>query len=288
MRDVHFNVGKTHIRIAVLVAVHNRWEKTSALLLQLKAIESDKVKICIHVTDDGSSDETFQELQKMGVHVIHGSGELYWAKSMKAAEISVTDMVDYLLWLNNDVSLSDHFFDILVENTLKFPDRILVGQTIDEKSGSLSYGGLLRIGKHPHRFKFVGFSTQSMDVDTFCGNVVAIPFWVNQELGGIDGNYQHGLADYDYGLRARSKGIRISTLPGIIGNCSRNIQFTDSRNPLKRFRYISGVKFLPVKSQLRYCRRHGGLGWPIYFSLPYLRAIFGISSRKVDGKSGAF
>ncbi len=261
------------VRIAVLIAVHNRWEMTQDILRKLQKTPSG-VEVCIHIFDDGSSDSTSPELQKYErISYQRGNGDLFWAKSMKYAQDSVSESIDYFLWLNNDVSLADDFFHRILGSIKLLPDSILVGQTSDSLSNQITYGGLKRIGRHPHRLQTINAQEKYELADTFCGNIVLIPGRINLSLSGIDGEYEHGYADYDFGYRAKKMGFDIQIIPGFLGTCSANPPLLSSWNFFNALKTLTSRKYLPIRSQIRFCKRHGGVEWPIYVIAPYLRAI---------------
>jgi GT2 family glycosyltransferase len=275
----------TLVRIAVLIAVHNRWEMTSKLLSTLKTVPTT-IQLCVHLVDDGSSDRTPLELAKLDdITCLRGEGDLFWARSMKFAQDSVTDPVDYFLWLNNDVDLSHDFFSRLLESIREFPSVILVGQASDLASQRTTYGGLKRIGRHPHRLQMIQAQARHESADTFCGNIVLIPNAINHALRGIDGEFQHGFADYDFGYRATNMGYQIRIIPGFLGKCSPNRNPFESLTRGESIKLLMGKKYLPVRSQIRFCKRHGGLFWPLYFFAPYLRVVFGTKPFRVNQRS---
>ena len=261
------------VRIAVLIAVHNRWEMTQDILRKLQKTPSG-VEVCIHIFDDGSSDSTRPELEKYErISYQRGNGDLFWAKSMKYAQDSVSESIDYFLWLNNDVSLADDFFHRILGSIKLLPDSILVGQTSNSLSNQITYGGLKRIGRHPHRLQIINAQEKYELADTFCGNIVLIPGRINLSLSGIDGEYEHGYADYDFGYRAKKMGFDIQIIPGFLGTCSANPPLLSSWNFFNALKTLTSRKYLPIRSQIRFCKRHGGVEWPIYVIAPYLRAI---------------
>ena len=275
------------VRIAVLMAVYNRWEMTREILEQLRVPPSG-IDLCIHIVDDGSSDATSMSLtQYPRVTSLRSNGNLFWAKAMKVAQDSVVDQVDYYLWLNNDVKLSSDFFSQILKSVSDHPNTILVGQTADPVSRLISYGGYKRIGRHPHRFRNVQAESTYEEADTFCGNIVLIPYSINVELEGIDGEFEHGYADHDFGYRAKRMGHAIIVIPGYLGSCSRNPNILRTQSRLQALRLILSKKYLPIRSQIRFSKRHGGPEWIIYAIFPYLRTLFGIKQfRAKDIDSG--
>jgi GT2 family glycosyltransferase len=260
-------------RIAVLMAVHNRWELTQEILSKI-SVKDSPFNLCIHIVDDGSSDVTQEKLRcDPSLNYIRVEGDLYWARSMKKAQDSVTEPVDYFLWLNNDVSLTDDFFHRILASIKLFPKSILVGQTSDPVSNLITYGGLNRIGRHPHRLKTITTHEKYESADTFCGNIVLIPSTINESLGGIDGKYEHGFADYDFGYRANKMGFDVRVIPGILGTCALNPPQLSGMSRLKSLKILRSRKYLPIRSQILFCKRHSGVTWPVYVISPYLRVF---------------
>ena len=249
----------------------------------------DKFDISIHIVDDGSYDETEEKLRfHPKITYIRGDGNLFWAKSMKLAQDSVIQPIDYLLWLNNDVELFPGFFDLLSDSVEKHPDSILVGQTIDPITREFTYGGLRRLGKHPHRMAKVHASNNFEAADTFCGNIVLIPKYINDVLGGIDGVFEHGYADYDFGLRATKLRIDIRVIPGSLGACSFNPNPYIGKTRREILSMMLSRKYLPIRSQIRYTKRHSGIEWPIYVIIPYLRSVLKIRNFRSKKTSAGF
>jgi GT2 family glycosyltransferase len=279
---------RASVRIAVLMAVHNRWDFTLGALLKLATSPSD-IELCIHIFDDGSTDNTKSELSNyLNVTYLAGSGKNFWAKSMKYAQDSVSEPIDYFLWLNNDVSLADDFFHRILAAIKLFPESVLVGQTSDPWSKQITYGGLKRIGRHPHRLQIINSQEKYESADTFCGNIVLIPNSINKSLGGIDGEYEHGFADYDFGYRAKRMGFDIQIIPGFLGTCSVNAPLLSTLNFFNSLKILTSKKYLPIRSQIRFCKRHAGPEWLIYVLAPYLRAILNAKSFNSIHKYGGF
>jgi GT2 family glycosyltransferase len=268
------------IRMAVLIAVHNRWSLTETLLTELNSqIHNSVFDLCIHLVDDGSIDETQEQIRRHPIEsritYLQGDGTNYWAKSMKVAQDSIRDEIDFILWLNNDVRIVDNFLIKILSAIKIYPEAILVGQTSDPISGRITYGGLTRDGRHPHRVSRLERSTKFVPADTFNGNIVVIPKATNDVLGGIEGRFEHGYADLDFGYRARRRGISVITMPGILGTCERNETWIPSRSIIANLKTELSRKRLPIRSQIRFSYRHGGPEWIIYAFAPYLKRFLG-------------
>src|SRR6476620_8947755 len=96
------------LKVAVIMTVHNRREKTLACLRSVAASRSPSVDYQVFIVDDGSTDGTSQAVQTEfpAASVIGADGDLYWAAGMALAESAAREHAwDVLLWLNDDVEL---------------------------------------------------------------------------------------------------------------------------------------------------------------------------------------
>jgi GT2 family glycosyltransferase len=273
-------------KIAILMACHNRKQKTLACL---RAVFSQKADVNIQVIllDDGSTDGTGADVacEFPTVSIIKGNGNLYWNKGMHLAfETAMKEGYDYYMWLNDDTLLYTDALQNLTKEIQKLEMQIgkaviLVGSTIDPLTGTLSYGGSRRVSKwHPDRSKIIDPSPiESIPCDTFNGNCVLIADAAARITGNLDWRFAHAMGDNDYGLRAKKKGVAVFVAPGFIGKCSRN----ESRNTwldaslplLVRLKKKESRKGLPFMSQFIYCVRHAGLLGVFIAFLPYLNLL---------------
>lgn len=198
------------MKIAVLMTVHNRKQTTVRCLQRLMI--NDKCKVIsdggldIFLVDDGSTDGTSEEVKKLGegerwkIHLIRGTGSLYWAKGMRLAWETAVEHGDYdgYLWLNDDVELAADALEKLattLQLQLETP-TIIVGECVNAK-GEVTYG---------------------IKGDLFDGNFVYVPRSVYEKIGMICGDYAHAWADSDYALKAKRAGVNVVSC-GVIGKC---------------------------------------------------------------------
>lgn len=262
------------ITIAVIMAIHNRKEKTISCLESLVACKPAYVKLNIYICDDGSTDgsETAISRFDQSIKIIRGNGNWYWARSMFEARKSVMEDFDELLWLNDDVILFENALELALQFRMHNPNSILVGQFVDPIRNEISYGGFMRRNLNPLAYTRVLARTGPLNVDTFNGNFVLIPKVSESKLGSIDGRFSHAYADCDYGLRAKQLGVSNLVLPGYLGNCLSN-ETDDSGSRIKKIVAWFSVKKSPMNSQIRFFRRHGGWFWPIFLITPVIRIL---------------
>ena len=270
------------MKVAVLLAVHNRKDKT---LLCLKGcygqIDSLKVEnryeFRVYMTDDASTDGTSEAVLAMfpDVHIVKGDGHLYWNRGMCAAwEAAAEWAPDFYIWLNDDTFLSQGAFSVLLENSSYLKHKAIVVGTATDSAGNYSYGGRTRSGKIVPPDKVIPVAC-----DIFNGNLVLVPKSVFEAIGTMDPFYTHGFGDYDYGVRAERAGIDSVVAPGILASCDRNPGipvWRDGAYSLKqRYASVTGPKGRPFREQFIYdVRSEGWLMAIMHFVTLNLRVIF--------------
>lgn len=263
-------------RVAVLVATFERRTQTLRCLETLEGQQSNAA-VRLIVLDDKSSDGTAEAVQARypAATVIAGSGDLFWAGGMRRAFHSAcAERFDYVLWLNDDVLLDPTALANLLATEKSLHARhgpvIVVGAVEDPGTGLASYSGVRR---HPLRrtsFSRIEPGQFPRRAETMNGNAVLVSVDVLERLGHLDQGYRHGIADYDYGLRATAAGIGVWIAPGFVGRCERN---TRRVAPTAKARWASmrSPKGIPPTDWLLFTRRHAGPAWPLFWLSPYIR-----------------
>jgi GT2 family glycosyltransferase len=268
------------MNISVLMTCFNRRDYTLACLRLLYAQalpEGDVLNVVL--VDDGSKDGTtvavaneFPEVQ-----LLEGDGSLYWCGGMRKAwaHAALADP-DYLLLLNDDTMLKPDAILSLLSIAPNPSDRVIaVGPVADPDSNQVVYGGRPPgVHVHPPQPGEV-----PIECNTFNANCVLIPRGVSAVLGGFYDGYTHGFADFDYGVQARRKGIRILQGTRIVGTCRLNSDentWRDARLPrLRRFQLLRSPKAMPFREHLAFARRTQGAKWFKFLLSPYFRILLG-------------
>lgn len=282
-------------RLAVIMTSHNRRDKTMECLAALSASQHvGRVVLNAVLADDGSTDGTAEAVSQTypWVRVVHGDGSLFWCRGMhRAFETALQHGFDYYLWLNDDTTLYvdalPRLFDCAAaQRAHTGKPVIVVGSTVDEHSGKLTYGGERRASWW-RRTSFVKVQPgeQAQPCESMNGNIVLIPAESAMRVGNLDPVFEHAMGDTDYALRANKLGVGVWAAPGVHGTCGHNSlsnTFLDSTLSLpQRWKRMLGRKGLPWRSWWVLTRRHAGPFWPVYFLWPYVRVIVGAPTRRL-------
>jgi GT2 family glycosyltransferase len=238
----------------------------------------------VFVVDDGSVDGTSAAINQRfpSVRVIQTAGNLFWSGAMRRGmEEALKANYDLFLWLNDDVVLYEGALRLLLCTVKQlrrdgFHNSIVVGSLRDPTTRELSYGGWKSDrGNNPLRCRKLEPSDSPLQCDSINGNCVLIPRDVITVVGNLDPTFTHGMADMDYGFRARMMGCTIWVAPGYVGTCELNSGkglWTDHSLPIReRWKRLLEPKGLPPREWLVFTRRHSGWLWPLYWVNPYVK-----------------
>lgn len=265
--------------LAIVLTVHNRREKTKAMLRTLIGQRSTGIALHFYVMDDGSTDGSAQAIRAVAPEatILTGDGALYWAGGMRLAlEAARRGAHDYYMLVNDDVEFDDDMLQRMVVSIEAAPVRpcIMVG-SVHGEDGTTSYGGFrLERGLGVRLVRVEPDMRSSVAGTTFNANCVLIDADAVDRLDGIDSGFSHALADIDLGLRARAAGIPVWIAPGHMGVCALNpgsLVPSEAMSWRAFIRRILSPKGVPPREWMLYNRRHAGLLWPIPFLGAYVK-----------------
>ena len=270
--------GNNNIYIAVLLTCFNRKDKTCACLnnlyLALDAYNSNNSKYSISLevflVDDGCTDGTanavMAEFNDKSIHIIQGTGSLFWAGGMRLAwqeAYKQHKKWDFYLLLNDDTDIFKDSFSLLMqthEYSMAHYGRcgIYSGATCAKSNRELcTYGGNVWVNK------FKGLSKRLSPIGTpqMCdmanANILLIPSAVVNDIGFFCKDYQHGYADYDYTMRARKSNIPVLLTPEYCGMCDNDhTRLQDEANRICAMSFAERSRYFkhPVHSSRDYLR----------------------------------
>ena len=271
--------------IAVLMTCHNRKDKTLACLAALFANTlPEGYALKVFLVDDGSTDGTGAAVagKYPEVQVVLGDGSLYWCGGMRLAfSTALTQNYDSYLFLNDDTELYPNAIVCLLNSHQKIlqlthADSMIVGSVIDPKTGELTYGGRTSRGwKQPLYYDFVIPETVPVLCDTANANCLFVPKYIADNLGNLDSAFIHDKADFDYGLRAKRKGMKTYVASEVVGTCPANPYLPpatfNGMTMLQKWKYLTSPKQYPPVEWLIYTWRHAGPLWFLHWMRPYRR-----------------
>jgi len=202
--------------VYIVIPVFNRWHFTKACLEKLDNQTFTEFKTII--VDDGSSDETSEQLKKNYSKVItlKGDGSLWWTGSINLGISYALDKgATAIVTLNNDTLPAPTFMEELLKAS-KLKSNALIGATgIDVNTKEINFCG--------ERVQWITDTAQKLKktlkkeeqkglhkVSYFPGRGLWIPKKVFDTIGLFDkATFPHYMADYDFTLRARKAGFNI-------------------------------------------------------------------------------
>ncbi|WP_256010002.1 glycosyltransferase family 2 protein [Desertivirga xinjiangensis] len=269
------------MKLGILLTTFNRKQKT---LSCLNSIYRQKlpanVSFDIHLTDDGSADRTAEAVKfhYPAVHVYHGTGSLFWAGGMRNSwRKALAGDYDYYLLLNDDTVLKDGALTTLLQyNENSASPAICVGATCDE-NGKITYGGKKLRSRLFLKSQTIHSDSDFLDCDLGNANIMLVPAEVVRKIGILSDSFTHGIADYDYTLKAKKAGFKVVTAPGFLGTCihDHGKNWKTSDVSLKdRIKYLMSPKGLAYHEYLGFIKYHFPLYYPAAFCKLWLKTFF--------------
>jgi GT2 family glycosyltransferase len=262
-------------RIAALITSYNRREKTLVCLKNLmnQAGVTD-LAISVFLVDDNSSDGTSEAVRAgfPAVHIIKGSGQLFWAGGMRTAwraAISSGESFDYYMLVNDDTFLFPNALQLLFADVEKINrEAIIVGCIKDPSTGDFSYGGRVLRNRYNIATDILIPNNTPQQCDFGNGNLMLIPAGVVDKVGILTDRYTHGLADIEYTTKAKKAGIPSYTTSVYIGECTNDFDPSKKKKLSfkKRVEYLYSVKGDAYREYLHFIREH----FPLYLPQAWL------------------
>ena len=214
------------MRIAVIMACHNRVMTTLSSLEHLFAAACGISDLDVYLVDDGSVDDTGASVRSRfpQVNVIDADGSLYWAKGMRLAwGTAVKDgcKYDYFFWLNDDVKLRNDSLSGLLADAEKCGDLRGVIAGVCSEDASEVRSSYSATDESDVQY-FPNGETPQRATGWFNGNAVLVPWVTYEAVGMISSDYTHARADYDYAERLKRSGIPFFASSHFVGVCGND------------------------------------------------------------------
>lgn len=272
------------IKIAVLITCFNRKNKTISCIKDIyQQIKDINTQIDIYITDGGSSDGTPDYIKKyypeINLYIQEG---LFWAGGMRFSWGKAITNKDYdYFWLvNDDTHLYKDCLSILLDtekkcNTLFGKYGIYIGSTKDPNNGQFTYGGkkLEQWGNNKSITLYPNGLIQKCDLGN--ANIMLIHNSVFNKIGGLSEKYTHGIADYDYTLRAAKANIPVLVAPLYCGEClyDHGNNWLSNSSFRKRLSFLYSPKGLAYKEYLYFIKTFFPKQYPIAFIKLWLKTL---------------
>lgn len=226
--------------IATILTVHNRKQKTLSCLNHLyEALDTynkrteNKLRLTIFLTDDGSTDGTAEAVSETftlrDIHILKGSGSLFWAGGMRLAwqtAMAEDTKWDYFLLLNDDTDIfSDAFFSLFTadEYALRQSGRrgIVSGITCEKGNQQhVTYGGFNFVDNNRRVYTLGQPTGKPQKTDLAHANILLIHHSVAEKVGLFYKGYIHSCADHDYSLEAQRHHFPVYLTGCVCGECT--------------------------------------------------------------------
>lgn len=259
---------KTTPKIAILITCFNRKVKTLKCLSEIYTEHNiNNYDIETFIVDGGSKDGTPDAIkEKFPQANIKICNNFYWAQGMREAWniASLHDKFDFYLLLNDDTTIYNDTIDELIKADMFSKEKIgkqgiYVGSTCSPNDKKFTYGGikLIKWGKRAG-IKIVP-NGEYQYCDLANANILMVSYEVFKTIGGFTDEYIHGIADFDYTLKARTAGFPILVLPKYSGECINDHGkpwLSQKKSIKERIKYLYSPKGLAYKQQLHYIRKY--------------------------------
>jgi GT2 family glycosyltransferase len=211
--------------ITAVIPIHNGLPNIIDCINSLKLQRCDDFDLRIIVVDDGSTDNSSDEICKgfRGIEIITGNGNLWWTGAIAAgSRKALDDGADYVFWINHD----DILETTALKNLLEFSERhrnviSACGVSYNNTSERILCGYSLHYLKwyaKPQIIQLSNFLLPSfvLRCDLNGGHGILIPKSLfAQDKAIIRPNiFPHYFGDFDFYFQARKLGY----YPYIVGN----------------------------------------------------------------------
>ncbi|MEO9513938.1 MAG: glycosyltransferase family 2 protein [Flavobacteriaceae bacterium] len=275
-------------KIAALLTCHNRKEKTLRCLEHLYTAKGsqENILLSVYLTDDGSTDGTYDAVSKEfpEVTILKGNGNLFWAKGMNNSwtEALKKEYDGYLL-INDDTFVESNLFHQITTSEAKCLEKygrkgVYVGTTYDESSKSITYGGSIILNRFLYTSKRLDPNGDIQACHLSNANILYVDASVISEVGILSKGYAHGIADYDYSLKCVRKKLPVIIMPDFNGICEydhKDMYHDFASKSLKdRVSYLYNPRGIDFKSRVRYMKKFFPFRFPFFYTMGWLKVLF--------------
>lgn len=199
-------------RLHIVLPVHNRRATTVAFVDALRRQTYQDFKLVL--VDDGSADGTADAVRRLlpAVEVVTGTGDWWWAGSLAAGCRRIGETggrdEDVLLLINDDVVFGPDFLAQGMAELATLPGTLLLARQTDAATGAeIDHGGGVRVDLKEMRF---AAAARPGDIHCLPTRGLFLRWGDFVRTGGfVPDRLPHYLSDYEFTLRARSRGLAL-------------------------------------------------------------------------------
>lgn len=250
-------------RMAIMFSCFNRKEQTGKCLgtIYSQINNLDGIEADIYVYDDGSTDGTAEMIKELypDVKLTIGRGNAYWCRSMHSLMKQVRTLsYDFYLMINDDVLFFENALQTMYETYRMVNAHAgVVGACRSAITGKQTYGGRNKKGN------LIEPDKQLKECFWANWNCFLIDNYVVENVGIIDGKFQHAFGDFEYSNRMNQYGFKIFSSIDYVGECEINSKkgtCADKKVPrMLRFKKLLSPKGIPLYSYFRYNYKMDGM-----------------------------
>jgi GT2 family glycosyltransferase len=196
--------------IYILLPVHNRKTITLECINCINKQTFNEIRIIL--IDDGSTDGTAEGVieQFPNTHILKGEGNWWWGGSLhqgyKYINSIITNQDDIILILNDDTTFDKHYLENGMQ-IIKNNENTLVGSISFSKQSNELIDRGKKIDWKRYKIEDV---VDDEKVECLSTRGIFIPVLIFKRIGGFHPYIlPHYLSDYEYTIRAASKGYKL-------------------------------------------------------------------------------
>lgn len=192
------------------------------------------ISVAVYITDDGCTDGTSDAVRETfkdkDITIIQGNGSLFWAGGMRVAwkaALANRPESDFFLLMNDDT-----FFrpNALIElfNVHKYVMKIwgkagiYSGVCSSTDGREITYGGSVYKKPLIGRAQMILPDGKPQRCQLTNANILLVAQNVVEGIGIFDEAYQHGCADWAYGMEANKAGFAVYVTANVCGLCDND------------------------------------------------------------------